>query len=156
MRVMQASRGLPLISMLQEPHLPALQFQRMARSLASLAWIRCRTSSTTMPGSTSTRYSTNEPPAAVPRQMRNRRSDTIRLQVFDRGVGDGGESLRRLLSSLDLGLHPPVFPPAHDDIHVLPLLAFAGVVDARHVAEAPDILRRPDARKPPENEKVRE
>ncbi len=33
-RVMHASRGRPLISMEQEPHLPALQFHRMARSFA--------------------------------------------------------------------------------------------------------------------------
>ena len=40
MRVMHARRGLPLISQLHEPHLPALQFQRHARSLAWVAWIR--------------------------------------------------------------------------------------------------------------------
>jgi hypothetical protein len=34
MRAMQASFGLPLTSMLHEPHLPALQFQRSARSFA--------------------------------------------------------------------------------------------------------------------------
>ena len=34
MRVMHMRRGLPLISAEQEPHLPALQFQRQARSLA--------------------------------------------------------------------------------------------------------------------------
>ena len=37
MRVMHESRGLPLISMLHEPHLPALQFQRTARSFACCA-----------------------------------------------------------------------------------------------------------------------
>ena len=35
-RVMHMRRGLPLISALQEPHLPALQFQRTARSLAAV------------------------------------------------------------------------------------------------------------------------
>ena len=34
-----SARGLPLISAEQEPHLPALQFQRTARSLACSAWI---------------------------------------------------------------------------------------------------------------------
>ena len=34
MRVMHMSFGMPLISAEQEPHLPALQFQRQARSLA--------------------------------------------------------------------------------------------------------------------------
>ena len=32
-------RGMPLTSALHEPHLPALQFQRTARSLADSAWI---------------------------------------------------------------------------------------------------------------------
>ena len=49
MRVMHMSRGLPLTSALQEPHLPALQFQRTARSFACCAWIAWITSSTTMP-----------------------------------------------------------------------------------------------------------
>src|SRR5438093_254393 len=127
-RVMHASLGLPLISMLQEPHLPALQFQRTARSGASFAWIRCRTSRTTMPGLTSTRYSTNEPPAAVPRQTRNRRSDTTRLQILDLGAGNGRQLLRRLRPPLDPGLHPSVSPLAHDDLHVLPLLALSRVI----------------------------
>ena len=48
-RVMHISRGLPLISAEQEPHLPALQFQRTARSLACSAWIWWTASSTTMP-----------------------------------------------------------------------------------------------------------
>src|SRR5271156_3304291 len=36
-RVMHISFGTPLISAEQEPHLPALQFQRQARSLACFA-----------------------------------------------------------------------------------------------------------------------
>ncbi len=36
-RVMHMSRGLPLISAEHDPHLPALQFQRTARSLACSA-----------------------------------------------------------------------------------------------------------------------
>src|SRR5205823_14877568 len=36
-RAMHISFGIPLISAEQEPHLPALQFQRQARSLACLA-----------------------------------------------------------------------------------------------------------------------
>src|ERR1017187_7758453 len=39
MRVMHMSFGMPLISAEHEPHLPALQFQRHARSLACVAWI---------------------------------------------------------------------------------------------------------------------
>ncbi|CQA07840.1 Uncharacterised protein [Mycobacteroides abscessus subsp. abscessus] len=37
MRVMHIRRGRPLISAEQEPHLPALQFQRTARSEACVA-----------------------------------------------------------------------------------------------------------------------
>ena len=70
MRVMHMSRGLPLISALHEPHLPALQFQRHARSPACVAWIVWMTSSTTMPSWASTRYSLNAPPFASPRQTR--------------------------------------------------------------------------------------
>ena len=53
-RVMQPRRGMPLISMEHEPHLPALQFHRTARSGV---WVACRrwmTSSTTSPSLTST------------------------------------------------------------------------------------------------------
>ena len=49
MRVMHINRGLPFTSALQEPHFPALQFQRTAKSLACCAWIAWMTSSTTMP-----------------------------------------------------------------------------------------------------------
>ncbi len=48
-RVMHINFGMPLISAEQEPHLPALQFQRTARSLACSAWMWCTASSTTMP-----------------------------------------------------------------------------------------------------------
>ena len=48
-RVMHMSRGLPLISAVHEPHLPALQFQRQARSGAWSAWTRWMTSRTTSP-----------------------------------------------------------------------------------------------------------
>ena len=53
-RVMHSSRGRPLISALHEPHLPALQFQRTARSPAWVACTRWIASSTTSPSSTST------------------------------------------------------------------------------------------------------
>ena len=52
-RAMHISLGMPLISAEQEPHLPALQFQRQARSLACLAWIWWMASRTTMPSLTS-------------------------------------------------------------------------------------------------------
>ena len=53
-RLMHSSRGRPLISALHEPHLPALQFQRTARSPDWVAWTRWIASSTTSPLSTST------------------------------------------------------------------------------------------------------
>ena len=53
-RVMQASRGRPLISIEHDPHFQPLQFHRMARSPAWVACSRCRTSSTTSPSLTST------------------------------------------------------------------------------------------------------
>ena len=52
-RVMHMSRGLPFTSAEQEPHFPALQFQRTARSFADSAWIWWTASSTTMPSVTS-------------------------------------------------------------------------------------------------------
>ena len=69
MRVMHISRGLPLISAEQEPHLPALQFQRQARSLACVAWIWWTASSTTMPGVISAVYSLKSPPDLSPRKI---------------------------------------------------------------------------------------
>ena len=61
------SAGLPFTSALHEPHLAALQFQRTARSGAWCAWIQWMASSTTMPVSTGTWYSTSWPPLASPR-----------------------------------------------------------------------------------------
>ena len=52
--VMQSRRGRPLISAEQDPHLPALQFQRTARSPAWVAWRRWIASRTTSPSETST------------------------------------------------------------------------------------------------------
>ncbi len=49
-RSMHISRGLPLTSALHEPHRPALQFQRQARSGARSAWTLWMASRTTMPG----------------------------------------------------------------------------------------------------------
>jgi hypothetical protein len=54
-RVMHIRRGLPLISAEHDPHLPALQFHRTARSVACSACTRCTASSTTMPSLTSVR-----------------------------------------------------------------------------------------------------
>src|SRR5579872_4854072 len=70
-RVMHIRRGRPLISAEHDPHLPALQFQRTAKSFACVAWMRCTTSSTTMPDSTSVVKSLKPPPEASPRQILN-------------------------------------------------------------------------------------
>src|SRR5690349_15416931 len=72
MRVMHINLGRPLISAEHDPHLPALQFHRTARSLACSAWILCTTSRTTIPSETSVGYSLNSPPLAVVRQILNR------------------------------------------------------------------------------------
>ena len=64
---MHMSAGLPLISAEHEPHLPALQFQRQARSGAWVAWTRWITSRTTSPSTAGSTYSVNSPPAASPR-----------------------------------------------------------------------------------------
>ena len=53
-RVMQSSRGRPLISALHDPHLPALQFHRIARSPDWVACTRWSASRTTSPSETST------------------------------------------------------------------------------------------------------
>src|SRR5258707_9464215 len=68
-RVIHINFGRPLISAEQDPHFPALQFQRHARSVAWVAWILCTASSTTIPSETSVEYSTNFPPFASPRQI---------------------------------------------------------------------------------------
>src|SRR5947209_2592352 len=68
---MHISFGEPLISAEQDPHFPALQFQRTARSLACLAWISCTASSTTIPSTTSVVKSTNRPSPFSPRQILN-------------------------------------------------------------------------------------
>ena len=58
-RVMHIRRGFPATSAEQDPHLPALQFQRTARSFACSAWIWCTASRTTMPGATGVWKSSN-------------------------------------------------------------------------------------------------
>src|SRR5260370_29705077 len=50
--VIHMSRGRPLTSAEQDPHLPALQFQRPARCLAPPPWLRWVARSTTRPSDT--------------------------------------------------------------------------------------------------------
>src|SRR3954470_12439242 len=68
---MHISFGEPLISAEHEPHFPALQFHRTARSFACFAWISCTASSTTIPSTTSVVKSTNSPLPSSPRQILN-------------------------------------------------------------------------------------
>src|SRR3954454_20262086 len=68
-RVMHMSFGMPLISAEHDPHLPALQFHRQAKSPACVAWIWWTASRTTMPSPTSAVYGLNSPPCLSPRQM---------------------------------------------------------------------------------------
>ena len=71
-RVMHIRRGLPFTSAEHDPHLPALQFQRTARSLACSAWIWWTASSTTMPSDTVGRVvAGTRRRAPSPRQIRN-------------------------------------------------------------------------------------
>ena len=77
-RVMHISRGFPFTSALHEPHFPALQFQRTARSPAWVAWSTCRTSRRTMPSSQGTSYSRSCPPEASPLQIRSFATRAIR------------------------------------------------------------------------------
>ena len=70
-RHMHIRRGRPLTSALHEPHLPALQFHRTARSPAWVACTRWIASRTTSPSETSTGKSSTSPPSWSPRQIRN-------------------------------------------------------------------------------------
>lgn len=91
---MHISRGCPLISAEHDPHLPALQFHRTARSLACSAWIWCTASRTTMPSDTSVRYSLNSPSLPSVRHI-SKRTVAIRplvcttdvTQISDRHQG---------------------------------------------------------------------
>src|SRR5688572_2708102 len=132
---MQESFGLPLISMLHEPHFPALQFQRHARSGACSFCTRWIKSSTTMPGSVSTVYSSNRPPDASPRQARSVRvrtpaSDTARLQVLERRVRDLHQLFGPGRSLHLLDDHLPAGTATDDQVVPHPFLALALEVDA--------------------------
>src|SRR5687768_8033370 len=50
--VMHINFGIPLTSAEQDPHFPALQFHRTARSVAWVAWMSWTASSTTIPSET--------------------------------------------------------------------------------------------------------
>src|SRR6187551_3125210 len=85
-RVMHISRGLPLISALHDPHLPALQFHRTARSGACSAWSRWIASRTTSPSSTGTVYDAKSPPDASPRHTRMLWSCPMSVALLEKGL----------------------------------------------------------------------
>src|SRR5678816_3144836 len=149
MRVMHARRGLPLISIEHEPHLPALQFQRSARSLACSAWMRCSTSSTTMPGSTSVSNWTKSPLFPSPRQtLKTRfaiafhssclsavrdvwkvRADLAGVEILDLGIRDRDEVRRAVGPGALLDLHGAIPALLHDHIVLHPLGALARMIE---------------------------
>src|SRR2546425_8667561 len=98
---MHISLGRPLISAEHEPHLPALQFQRTARSGACSAWILCTASSTTIPSPASTANSWRCPEPFVPRKIRNRRCSLTSRPFLDEPGEVGGK----------VGLRFPLDPP---------------------------------------------
>src|SRR4051812_19624999 len=104
MRVMHMRRGLPLISAEQEPHLPALQFQRHARSLACVAWIWWIASRTTIPSETSVGYSTNFPCVPSPRQTLKVAFAMVLLHLLDNRFQLRRDRLEGLVADLHLSV----------------------------------------------------
>src|SRR3954453_3097852 len=100
-RVMHISRGWPLISALHEPHLPALQFQRTARSGACSACSRWIASRTTSPSSTGTVNDSKSPPDASPRQTRMFRSCPMSVRLLEQRLEVVGHLRQRLAVDLD-------------------------------------------------------
>src|SRR5438128_1909110 len=167
-RVMHMSRGLPLISTLHEPHLPALQFQRTARSVAWRRWTSWMASRTTHCGEAATVKSAKSPPAALPRQIRSLKStfsDTAGLQILERGVvRQRLLQLRPLAHDADVALHGGL-QLLVDEKRVLAMLAVEDLGRAARdghdllvvergprLAHPAGVLRRADAREPPEDE----
>src|SRR5687767_9624146 len=129
---MHMSFGWPLISALHDPHLPALQFHRTARSGACVAWMRCTTSRTTIPSSVGTLKSTNAPPELSPRQTFIRTSVTSLLRACRRDglesdlagrlvLADDRTQLRRHTRQRFGRQHELAFAPAHHDVLLPPL-----------------------------------
>jgi hypothetical protein len=86
-RVMHISRGTPLISAEQDPHFPALQFQRTARSVALSVWIWRMASSTTIPSDTLVVYGCCCPDVPAPRQTwKVAVRDAVPALVFERAA----------------------------------------------------------------------
>src|SRR5947208_484684 len=130
-RVMHMRRGLPFTSALHEPHRPALQFQRQARSLAACAWMWCTASRTTIPSWSGTVKSSNRPSSRVPRKTLSSASLTSSHLALDDAFQLVGHRWDRLLRDR----HRAV-APADDDVHRAELLLRIGILDARVGAAA--------------------
>src|SRR5438552_2975415 len=91
--------------------------------------MRRTTSSTTMPSSTSTRYSAKSPPLLSPRQMRKVRSAIAALELFERGIGDIGKLLRRI-GPLFLAHDHAVDAFLDDHIDLSPLRLLARMIES--------------------------
>src|SRR2546425_136642 len=134
---MHISLGRPLISAEHEPHLPALQFQRTARSGACSAWILCTASSTTIPSPASTANSWRCPEPFVPRKIRNRRCSLTSRPFLDEPGEVGGKVGLRFPADR----HPVSVAP-HDDLSALLLRVRLGVIGARVAAATLRALER--------------
>src|SRR3954466_15493645 len=95
-RVMHISRGRPLISALHDPHLPALQFHRTARSPAWVACSRWMMSRTTSPSLTGTGKGCRSPPSASPGHPRDAASEVMPGTSCGRLLEDLGQVGRHL------------------------------------------------------------
>src|ERR1700722_7679456 len=122
-RSIHMSFGIPLISAEQEPHLPALQFQRRARSGACCAWMRCTASRTTMPSSTGVTKSWKAPPAGSPRQIRNIACVAMDCPLFHL-LNHRLQLLGHRRKSLLLHQHFAIRPALNDDVVLAPFAVF--------------------------------
>src|SRR5271156_4582736 len=129
-RVMHMSFGIPLISAEHEPHLPALQFQRSARSGACCAWMRCTASRTTMPSSTGVMKSWKAPPAESPRQIRNIACVAIDCPLFHL-LNHRLQLIGHRRESPLLHQHFAIRPALNGDVVLAPFAVLVGKVFAK-------------------------
>src|SRR2546422_11541961 len=138
---MHINRGRPLISAEHEPHFPALQFQRTARSGACSAWILWTASRTTIPSPASRPYSCSAPEPRVPRKIRKRRCSLTSRPFLDELREVGGPRGLRLPAD-----PPPVSVALHDPLLALDLRGRGGMIAAPVTAPAFFPLDRPARR----------
>src|SRR3989442_10386516 len=134
---MHIRRGWPLISAEHEPHFPALQFQRTARSGACSAWMACTASSTTIPSPAATWYSFSSPPSRVPRNSRSFRCSATLFPFLNECHEVRGDRWLRLAPHP----HAVTFFLNHDLLARLALIG-VGIVAARVCATPLGPLQR--------------